>query len=54
MVSEVEDMCVGFSACRGDKDTISAFKLSSPALAIFPDHIKQIRPKIDIGFGFLS
>lgn len=53
MVSEAEDMCVGFSACRWDKDTISAFQLSSSALAIFSGHIKKIRPKIDIGFGFL-
>ena len=52
-MSKVEGMRLHFSACRGEKDAVSTFKLSSPTLAVLLSQIKQIKPKADSGFGFL-
>jgi hypothetical protein len=39
-MNKVEGICLNFPACRGERGTVSAFKLSSPTLAAFLSQIK--------------
>ena len=52
-VNRVGGVCLSFPVCWEERDIVSAFKLSSPALAVLLSQISKIKLKADIGFGFL-